>query len=151
MKKLSYVAAICFLFMIFEFVGGFLCGSLAILTDASHMLSDVAGLGISYLSIKMSLKKATFKYSYGYHRAEILGALTSVCLIWCLLIWLNIEATHRIIEPIKNINADLMLVTAIVGFICNVVNFWQLTHNKDNELESTDLELQNDDVLGEND
>jgi len=51
MQKLFYASVICFLFMVFEFVGGYVSGSLAILTDASHMFSDVAGFLISYLSI----------------------------------------------------------------------------------------------------
>ena len=76
-----------------EFAGGIISGSLAILADAAHMFSDVAGFMISYISIHISKSEATTKYSYGYHRAEILGAYVSIFLIWGLLVWLNIEAT----------------------------------------------------------
>jgi Co/Zn/Cd efflux system component len=62
----------------------------------------------------------------GYHRAEILGALVSIFLIWGLLVWLNIEAIHRIRQPPNDINADLMLITACIGFACNLLNFFAL-------------------------
>ena len=101
-------------------------GSLAIMTDAAHMFSDVAGFLISFISIYISQNKSTFKYSYGYHRAEVLGALTSIFFIWALLIWLNYEATQRILNPPEKINADVMLITAIIGFLCNIINICQL-------------------------
>ena len=78
MKKLFFVAVICFLFMGLEFAGGILSGSLAVLTDAAHMFSDVAGFMISFFSIYISQNKATFNYSMGYHRAEILVTTGSV-------------------------------------------------------------------------
>jgi zinc transporter 2 len=59
----------------------------------------------------------------GYHRAEILGAFASIFLIWGLLIWLNIEATRRIIAPPKDIDSTIMLITACIGFACNIINF----------------------------
>jgi zinc transporter 2 len=59
----------------------------------------------------------------GYHRAEILGALASIFFIWGLLVWLNIEATNRIITPPDDIDSTVMLVTAIIGFVCNVINY----------------------------
>lgn len=122
MKKLIFVCMVCFFFMICEFVGGIWSGSLAIMTDAAHMFSDVAGFLISFISIYISQRKANFQYSYGYHRAEILGALSSVFLIWALLIWLNYEATMRIINPPEKIDANVMLITAIIGFACNIIN-----------------------------
>lgn len=63
-------------------------GSLAIMTDAAHILSDLSGIIISIVSIRISYKPATQKLTYGYHRAEVIGALGSVTLIWCLTVWL---------------------------------------------------------------
>lgn len=123
MKKLFFVSVICFVFMGCEFAGGIISGSLSILADAAHMFSDVAGFMISFFSIYISQNKATFKSSMGYHRAEILGAFGSILLIWGLLVWLNIEATNRIITPPKDIDANVMLITACIGFACNVINF----------------------------
>jgi solute carrier family 30 (zinc transporter), member 2 len=96
MKKLLFVSCICFLFMVIEFAGGIISGSLSILADAAHMFSDVAGFMISYASIHISRRSPTFDSGYGYHRAEILGAIVSVLFIWCLLIALNTEASIRI-------------------------------------------------------
>ena len=96
--KLLSVSIICFIFMIVEVVGGYISGSLAIMTDAAHMLSDVAAFMISYIAIFLSHRSASFALTYGYHRTEVLGALASIALIWGLLIWLFIEAIHRIIH-----------------------------------------------------
>ena len=92
MCKLFSVSLVCFFFMTVEIVGGYISGSLAIMTDAAHMLSDVAAFTISYLAIYLSHRPATLKKTFGYHRAEVLGALASIALIWGLLIWLLIEA-----------------------------------------------------------
>ena len=127
MKKLFFVSFICFIFMGLEFAGGILSGSLAILTDAAHMFSDVAGFMISFFSIYISQNKASFTYSMGYHRAEILGAFVSIFLIWGLLGFLNYEAVNRLINPpTEQIDADIMLITACIGFLCNITNFCAL-------------------------
>ena len=99
MCKLIIVIGISFFFMGGEVAGGIISGSLAIMTDAAHMLSDVTGFAISYLAIYLGSRPATHNMSYGYHRAEIIGALASIVLIWGLIIWLFIEAINRIIHP----------------------------------------------------
>lgn len=92
MCKMIIVTIICFIFMAGEVTGGYLSGSLAIMTDAAHMLSDVAGFVISMIAIRLGNRPASFSMSFGYHRAEILGAMASVILIWGLVIWLIVEA-----------------------------------------------------------
>lgn len=84
--------------MIVEVAGGIMSNSLAILTDAAHMLSDVGGFIISMFSIWVGQKKPSEKNSYGYHRAEVVGAMASVMIIWVMVIWLSWEATERIIN-----------------------------------------------------
>lgn len=141
MKKLFFVSIICFLFMGCEFAGGILSGSLSILTDAAHMFSDVAGFMISFFSIYISQNKATFDKSMGYHRAEIIGALLSIFLIWGLLGWLNYEATMRIITPPEEkINAEVMLICACIGFSCNIINFCALNASCGEKPEDSDEE-----------
>lgn len=125
MRKLLFVSFICFLFMIVEVAGGIISGSLAILTDAAHMFSDVSGFLISYFAILISSNKSSLHKSMGYHRAEILGACMAIFLIWGLLVWLLIEAYHRVIDP-PDVNAEVMLITAIIGFACNLINFFAL-------------------------
>ena len=96
MKKLLCTAIVCFSFMCLEVAGGYLSGSLAIMVDAAHTFSDVAGFLINYASVHIAQRKITSHYNMGYHRAEIVGVMTSILIIWGLLIWLNIEAINRI-------------------------------------------------------
>jgi Co/Zn/Cd efflux system component len=90
--KLLIVSVVCLVFMIVEIVGGLLADSLAIMTDAAHMFSDISGFMISILALWIARMPASNTMSFGYHRAEIVGALCSVLLIWGLTIWLVYEA-----------------------------------------------------------
>jgi zinc transporter 2 len=119
-KRLIVVGAICFLFMIVEIVGGYLANSLAIMTDAAHLLSDLVSFTISIASLFIAKLPASSIMSYGYYRAEIIGALLSVSLIWGLTIWLLFEAVHRIIDP-QEVDGQFMLVTAVFGLLCNII------------------------------
>lgn len=92
MKKLLIVSILCISFMIVEIIGGALAHSMAIMTDAAHLLSDFSGFLISIFSIWIGTRPASNNMSYGYHRAEIIGALGSVMLIWGLTLWLIWEA-----------------------------------------------------------
>ena len=121
MKRLIAVTCVSCTFMICELIGGWLSHSLAILTDAAHLLSDVSGFVISIFSIWIGMipaKKSSL--SYGYHRAEIVGALTSVLIIWALTVWLVIEAVNRVIEPTP-VDGLIMVITSCVGLSCNLV------------------------------
>ena len=112
---------VSFVFCGTEAVAGTISGSLAILCDAAHQLSDVAGFVMSFIAIWLTKKPATLHSSYGYHRADVIGALGSIMIIWGLLIWLLIEAGHRLANPTE-INGELMLATAIFGLGCNILN-----------------------------
>ena len=112
---------VSFVFMGAEAAGGTISGSLAILCDAAHQLSDVAGFVISFLAIYLTKKPASLKNSYGYHRADVIGALGSIIIIWGLLIWLLTEAVKRIINP-GDVDGGIMLITAIFGLGCNILN-----------------------------
>lgn len=121
-KKLLVVSAVCFLFMVGEIVGGLLANSIAIMTDAAHLLSDLTGFAISVISLYISQRPATNSMSFGFHRAEIIGAIISVALIWGLTIWLVVEAVDRIVNPVE-VNGLIMMITAVFGFVCNIVMF----------------------------
>ena len=120
MSKLGYVSILCILFMIIEFVGGLLAGSMAIMTDAAHLLSDFSGFAISIFSIWIGTKPASSNMSFGYHRAEVIGALGSVMLIWGLTVWLVFEAVNRLFNPVV-VNGGLMMITAAIGLLVNLV------------------------------
>lgn len=128
-RKLMCVTSVCFMFMTVEIVGGILSGSLAILTDAAHQLSDVAGFVISFLAIYMSTKKGNMNYTFGYHRADVVGACGSILIIWILLLYLCYEAIWRIKHlDLVNIDARIMLITSILGLGCNILNWATLEY-----------------------
>ena len=106
--------------MIGEFVGGILANSLAILTDATHLLSDLTGFGISIFSIWVGKKGANNTMSYGYHRAEVIGALASIVLVWFLTGGLLYEAVRRIYNPLE-VDPQIMLITSFIGLIFNLI------------------------------
>lgn len=119
-RKLTLTLAICIIFMIIECIGGYIAHSLAIMTDAAHLLSDCVGFIISIFSIWMGRKPHSALMTFGFHRSEVLGAFVSVVLIYGLTIWLVVEGIHRIYNPVA-INGFIMLLTAGFGLACNIV------------------------------
>jgi len=89
------------------------------------------------MAIRLTKKSATLKYSYGYYRADVLGALASILIIWVLLVWLLIEAVNRLRNPdLIDVDGEIMLITASIGLGCNVLNLVILNfccNAKDNE------------------
>ncbi|OWZ05019.1 Cation Diffusion Facilitator (CDF) protein [Phytophthora megakarya] len=132
-RKLQIACLCSLIFMCAEVVGGFLAGSLAIMTDAAHLLSDVAGFCISLFAIWMSTRPATNSLSFGFQRAEVIGAVTSVLLIWVLTGVLLYEAVVRFIEcldpnPIVHVNGKFMFIVAVIGLLVNLVLMQILGH-----------------------
>ena len=81
-RKLIIASVLCLLFMLMEIAGGFMANSLAIATDAAHLLTDFASYMISLLAIWVAARPATKEMSFGWHRAEVIGATVSVLLLW---------------------------------------------------------------------
>ncbi|KAM4603082.1 putative proton-coupled zinc antiporter SLC30A4 isoform 2-T2 [Polymixia lowei] len=121
MKKLGIAAVLYFLFMIGELVGGYVANSLAIMTDALHMLTDLVGIVVSLLAIWLSAKPPTKRFTFGLHRLEVVSAGISVLLIYILTGVLLNEAVQRTVNPDFNIDGDVMLITAAVGVAVNLV------------------------------
>jgi zinc transporter 2 len=119
-NKLIRVLCVSCMFFIIELTGGLISGSLALLSDSFHLLSDVIGFLISLIAVIVSQRKPTKKYSFGYHRAEIIGALLSLVFIWVLTIGLVIGAIDRLKNPVE-INSKIMLITAVIGVFINIV------------------------------
>jgi zinc transporter 2 len=128
LRKLYISIGICALFMTAEIIGGIISGSLAILTDAAHILSDILGFGISVISIHITRLPASRRMSFGFHRAEVLGALLSIAAIWALTAWLISEAIHRIIH-LNHVDGEVMVITAIAGLAGNLIMVFVLGHN----------------------
>ncbi|CAG5096205.1 Similar to Slc30a2: Zinc transporter 2 (Mus musculus) [Cotesia congregata] len=120
-RKLIIACVLCVIFMITEIVGGILSNSLAIATDAAHLLTDFASFLISLLSLWIASRPATRKMPFGWYRAEIIGALTSVLLIWVVTGILFYLAVERIVNKDFELDAEMMLITSVIGVAVNLV------------------------------
>lgn len=106
-------------FTVAEVVGGLVTGSLALLADAGHMLSDALSLGVALFAVWLAGRPSTPNRSFGYKRAEILAALFNGATLVAISVWIFIEAYHRFREP-PEILGSWMLVVAAVGLAVNV-------------------------------
>ncbi|XP_011641284.1 zinc transporter 2-like isoform X2 [Pogonomyrmex barbatus] len=120
-RKLIIASVLCVIFMIAEIAGGVLSNSLAIATDAAHLLTDFASFMISLFSIWVAGRPATRKMPFGWYRAEVIGALTSVLLIWVVTGILFYLAIERIVHKDFKLDATVMLITSAVGVAVNLV------------------------------
>nr|XP_046274565.1 zinc transporter 8 isoform X2 [Scatophagus argus] len=120
-KRLYVASVICLIFMIGEVLGGYFAGSLAVMTDAAHLLVDFLSFLISLLSLWLSSRPATHKLNYGWHRAEILGALLSVLTIWLVTGVLVYLAVERLISNDYTIEGTVMLITSGCAVLANIV------------------------------
>ncbi|KAM4028629.1 LOW QUALITY PROTEIN: proton-coupled zinc antiporter SLC30A2-like [Anomaloglossus baeobatrachus] len=118
-RKKLYV--VCLLFMIGEVIGGYIAHSLAIMTDAAHLLTDFASMMISLFALWMSPRPATKTMNFGWHRAEILGALLSVLSIWVVTGVLVYLAVERIVSGNYEIEGEAMLITSGCAVAVNII------------------------------
>jgi len=105
---------------VIQVVGGIISGSLSLISDAMHNLSDAAAIIITYISLRLSKKPKTTKYTFGLKRAEILAAVINSSTLIIISFFLIKEAIDRLNEPTQ-IAGSLMLIVAIVGFIPNAI------------------------------
>ena len=90
-RQLCIATVLCTIFVAGEVVGGYISGSLAIMSDAAHMVSDLGSFGVSLLVLYMSDRKPTKSLTFGYHRAEALGALSTLVIIWYVITEVRLE------------------------------------------------------------
>lgn len=112
-------------FMVVEAVGGYLSGSLALIADAGHMLTDTGALALAWLAVRFARRPADDARSYGYHRAEILAAFLNGAAMMALAWWVIFEAAMRFMEP-SPVLATPMLFVAAGGLVVNIVSFLML-------------------------
>ncbi|ETW01390.1 hypothetical protein, variant [Aphanomyces invadans] len=135
-RKLEWACLFCVLFMFVEFLGGYLAGSLAIMSDAAHLLSDVLSFFLSLFALYLSKFPASKTMSHGYKRAEVLGALTSIVVIWMLTLGLVWAAIQRIIALVQApdstsvppVNGKAMFIVACMGLVVNIALMKILGH-----------------------
>ncbi|XP_060030572.1 probable proton-coupled zinc antiporter SLC30A4 isoform X2 [Erinaceus europaeus] len=120
--RLALAALLYALFMVGELVGGYIANSLAIMTDALHMLTDLSAIILTLLALWLSSKSPTKRFTFGFHRLEVLSAMVSVLLVYILMGFLLYEAVQRTIHMKYEINGDIMLITAAVGVAVNIIS-----------------------------
>ncbi|XP_067098189.1 zinc transporter 2 [Osmerus mordax] len=128
-RKLYIASVICLFFMIGEVIGGYLAHSLAIMTDAAHLLTDLGSMLVSLFSLWVSSRPPTKTMTLGWHRSEILGALVSVLSIWMVTGVLVYLAVERIVRDDYEIDGHVMLITSGCAVIVNIVMAYILHHS----------------------
>ena len=118
-------------FMVVEVVGGILSGSLALLADPGHMLTDTMALGLAAMAFHVSQRPPDGKLTYGYQRFQILAAFVNGLSLLAIVGWILFEAARRFVTP-REILAETMLVIAVAGLIVNLISFIVL-HTGDKE------------------
>lgn len=144
-KRYAYITALNIIITLSEFVGGFVSGSLSLLSDAVHNLSDVGAIVISFVAHLISQRRSNQEKTFGYQRAETLAAFTNGIILILISIILFIEAIERFWQPSK-ISGGIMLVVAIIGLIANLVSMIVMKQDdKDNlNIRSTFIHMLSD-------
>src|SRR6476619_7163227 len=122
-RWLAAALALILAFMAVEFVVGLVAGSLALISDAAHMLTDAAAIALALVAIRLAARPAQGGYTYGLRRAEILSAQANGITLLLLAAWFCYEGVRRLIEP-PPVEGGLVLVTALVGIVVNVAATW---------------------------
>lgn len=132
-RMLTWALALTATYLVAEVVGAFVFNSLALLSDAGHMLTDVAGLVIALMAIKIGTKSPDDKRTFGYRRFEILAAVFNALMLFAVAIYVLIEAIGRFGSP-EPVQSTGMMVIAIIGLIVNLISMRILMSGKNASL-----------------
>lgn len=131
--------------MVVEVIAGWLSGSIALLADAGHMLTDVSALSLALFAAWIATKPATLEKTYGYYRTEILAALVNGVALWLLVIWVCIRAFSRLHQP-PEVHTGPMLAAAVLGLAANLASSLILSKAKQPTLNVQGAQLH---ILGD--
>ena len=124
-KRLLIAFVVTTLFMVIEAIGGWLSGSLALLADAGHMLTDSAALFIALIAVHFSQRKPDSRHTFGYLRLTTLAAFVNAAALVLIVILIVWEAVQRFVSP-HEVMGTPMLIIAIAGLVANIFCFWIL-------------------------
>jgi len=143
-RKLALTLAVALVAMLLEAAGGFLTHSLALLSDAGHMLADVGAIGLSVFALRIGSRPADARRTYGYYRLEILAALLNGAALIAIALVIVVEAWQRLRNP-QPIHVGAVALLACAGIVLNAIGLW-ITHSRDSSmnLRSTFLHLAGD-------
>jgi cobalt-zinc-cadmium efflux system protein len=117
--------------MIVEAIGGIMAGSLALMADAAHMLTDTASLGLSYAAMRVALRPPTDKLSYGHHRWQVLAAFVNGIALVALAVWIIVEAALRLMSRAP-VDGGIVAGIAVLGLLANLGAFAVLSRGESN-------------------
>lgn len=132
-RNLLIVISLSGTYLVAEIIGGMITQSLALLADASHMLTDVGGLILAYFAIKLGERNANTQKTYGYYRAEILATVINAVVLIGISLYVLYEAYQRFQNPPK-VQSKEMLIVAIVGLVVNIVGMFILRQGSQESL-----------------
>jgi len=132
-RALRFALALTGSFLVAEVIGGVLTGSLALISDAAHMLTDAAALAIALAAIRIARRPADRRRTYGYHRFEILAAAFNAMLLFAVALYILVEAYRRFTSP-PEIHSVGMLVIASIGLIVNLISIRLLSRGQSDSL-----------------
>lgn len=142
LRKVFVITSAVFLV---ELVVGFVSGSLALLADAGHMFTDVAGIGLALLAMRLAARPVSDVRSFGWHRAEILAAVVNAALLFAVALGVLFEAWRRLTDP-PAVESGLMVAAALVGLVANAVSLLLLSKGRHESLNMRGAYLE---VLGD--
>ncbi len=129
--RLLFMLLLTTTFFVIEIIVGYVTNSMALVADSFHMLSDVVALVIAYVSVRMSPKKWS-KNTFGWARAEVLGALINAVFLCALCFSILVESLKRFYDPEEIHQPYLILIVGIIGFVVNIIGlllFKGFTHS----------------------
>ncbi len=138
-SRIAWACALTASFMIAEIIGGVISGSLALLADAAHMLTDSASLLLAWVGFWLAAKPSDAKRSFGFGRFRILAAFANGLTLVLLAGWIVLEAIQRFMAPAP-IQSDILLGVAIIGLIVNIIAFFILHGGDDHSHGDVNLE-----------
>jgi len=144
-RRLAMVLAISSTILVVEVIGAFVSGSLALLADAGHMLTDVAGLSLALVAAMLANRPATDERTWGYRRAEVLAAATQAAVLLAVGVFVLVEGIRRLVEP-PEVASTAMVIFGLVGLVGNAGSILLLARTSGTNLNTRAafLEVVND-------
>ena len=134
-RRMAIVFGLTTTYMLAEAAGGFLTGSLALLADAGHMLTDAGALGLALFAMSYAERPATAKKTFGFYRAEVLAAFSNAALLLLISIYILYEAIKRFAHP-PQVTSTPMLIIAGIGLVVNFVGMRLLASSSEETFNS---------------
>ena len=130
-SKKVLIASVCLTlgYAVIEVIGGFLSNSLALLSDAGHMVTDSASLFFALLANVLAGRPASGKYSFGFAKLEVLAALLNALAMFAVVLWIVVEAVERFSSP-EPVNGSSVFLVATLGLLINIAVAWTLSRDQ---------------------